>query len=142
MHYRLPRLRRLLRVPANIVASGIPKRRCIDVSQIVAGDELQREGTLSSEFHISNGADSFLGVGAGLLTEKPTITYAPLGGESYARNRRGARAAAYGSPLAVLPLARIGQSRQSAGAYHSGRLNMPPLLDQGPIARHTRSPET
>lgn len=58
----------------------------VDVSQIVAGYEFARQGNVAGEFHFNNGADSFVGLGAGVsLTEKPTITYAPLGGDQFAR---------------------------------------------------------
>lgn len=58
----------------------------VDVSQIVAGYEFTREGSISAEAHINNSADSFIAPGVGIsLTEKPTVTYAPLNGESFAR---------------------------------------------------------
>lgn len=58
----------------------------VDVSQIVAGYEFVREGSIGGEAHINNGADSFIAPGVKLsLTEKPTVTYAPLNGEGFAR---------------------------------------------------------
>ncbi|HEX4987044.1 MAG TPA: hypothetical protein VFV71_13360 [Burkholderiales bacterium] len=58
----------------------------VDVSSIVAGYEYVREGSLSGEAHINNGADSFISPSLGLrLTEKPTVTYSPLSGEGFAR---------------------------------------------------------
>lgn len=58
----------------------------VDVSQIVAGYEFTREGNIGGEAHVNNGADSFIAPGVGIsLTEKPTVTYAPLNGESFAR---------------------------------------------------------
>jgi len=58
----------------------------VDVSSIVAGYEYVREGSISGEVHINNSADSFISPGVGLrLTEKPTVTYAPLSGEGFAR---------------------------------------------------------
>jgi hypothetical protein len=58
----------------------------VDVSQIVAGYEIVREGSIGGEAHINNGADSFISPGVKLsLTEKPTVTYAPLNGEGFAR---------------------------------------------------------
>jgi len=58
----------------------------VDVSQIVAGYEIVRKGSLSSEFHWDNSPDTFVGLGAEIgLTEKPTVTYAPLNGEGFAR---------------------------------------------------------
>jgi hypothetical protein len=58
----------------------------VDVSSIVAGYEYVREGSISGEAHINNSADSFISPNIGLrLTEKPTVTYAPLSGERFAR---------------------------------------------------------
>ena len=58
----------------------------VDVSGIVAGYEYRREGSLSGEAHINNSADSFIVPNVGIsLTEKPTVTYAPLNGEGFAR---------------------------------------------------------
>lgn len=58
----------------------------VDVSQIVAGYEYTREGGISGEVHVNNSADSFVAPGVGVrLTEKPTVTYAPLNGEGFAR---------------------------------------------------------
>lgn len=58
----------------------------VDVSQIVAGYEFVREGSIGGEAHINNSADSFISPGVKLsLTEKPTVTYAPLNGEGFAR---------------------------------------------------------
>jgi hypothetical protein len=58
----------------------------VDVSQIVAGYEFRREGDLSAEAHFNNRTDSFAGAGVGIgFTEKPTLTYAPLHGEAFAR---------------------------------------------------------
>ncbi|HVY05652.1 MAG TPA: hypothetical protein VHB46_06710 [Burkholderiales bacterium] len=58
----------------------------VDVSAIVAGYEYKREGSVGGEAHINNGLDSFVAPGVTIgLTEKPTVTYAPLAGEGYAR---------------------------------------------------------
>lgn len=62
----------------------------VDVSQIVAGYEYTREGGISGEVHVNNSVDSFLSPGVGIrLTEKPTVTYAPLNGEGFARTLVG-----------------------------------------------------
>ena len=58
----------------------------VDVSGIVAGYEYKREGSITGEAHINNAADSFVSPGVVIsLTEKPTVTYAPLNGEGFAR---------------------------------------------------------
>jgi hypothetical protein len=58
----------------------------VDVSQIVAGYEFRREGDISAEAHFNNRTDNFAAAGVGIgYTEKPTLTYAPLHGEAFAR---------------------------------------------------------
>ena len=58
----------------------------VDVSQIVAGYELERDVTVSGNFFPNDRTDSVGAAAGGHFSDRPTITYQPLTGERYARS--------------------------------------------------------